>query len=231
MSHRATNWLSELPPEAVTASEFRVLFLLCDCHNPSRGCYPSQEYLRTRADVSNGTVNNVLNSLEAKGLIQRHRSRDGKTKRQCPTRYILGFEIDETQDPSPKSGDGNAPEAAPAKTPSETKKTATKSRKPTPNFGDGAVSNFRAKPSPISGPTRLQPTGEEPVKNQERTSARDQRHRISSNPMVIAEAQRVASAVRAGRVEALTEAQPWVVSHIVAAGLLTDDEVTLAKAG
>jgi hypothetical protein len=153
MSHKATNWLSELEASQVGASEFRVLFHLCDCHNAARGCFPTQAYLMDKTGASNGTVNNALNALEAKGLIRRHRTRDGVSKRQKPTRYILAFEMAEAPDPSPKSGDGNTPD-------------------PTPKTGDGAVSNLEGDPSPISGATRLQPTGEEPVSNQKRTKSR-----------------------------------------------------------
>lgn len=144
MSHKATAWLAGIAAADLGHSEFRVLFHLCDCHHPANGCFPSQAYLIANSGASNGTVNNVLNSLEAKGLIQRHRTRDGKSKRQKPTRYILGFEIKKPQEPTPNSGDG-------------------KDRKPTPNSGDGAVSNPEADPSPTQRPSRLQPTGEEPV--------------------------------------------------------------------
>lgn len=83
--------------------------------------------------VSNGTLNNALNTLEQSGLIKRHRERDGKSRRQKPTRYILGFEIDTAQEP-------------------------------TPEIGDGAVSKMDGEPSPKKGKSRLQPTGEKPVK-------------------------------------------------------------------
>ncbi|APX88667.1 hypothetical protein BV394_02075 [Brevirhabdus pacifica] len=117
--------------------EFVVLFHLCDCHNPSLGCFPSQEYLMDRANVSNGSLNNHLNALEARGLIRRVRAIDDRTKRQRPTRYILGFEIGEAQGPSTGNGDGNPPDL-------------------TPEDGGGAVSKKQADPSPKNGPTRLQ---------------------------------------------------------------------------
>ena len=106
MSHKATSWLADLDPGLVSASEFRVLFHLCDCHNPAKGCFPSQEYLRKHAAVSNGTVNNALNSLEEKGLLERVKRFDEKTRRQLSTHYILGFEIEAQQHPTPKIGDG-----------------------------------------------------------------------------------------------------------------------------
>ncbi|MDN5789068.1 helix-turn-helix domain-containing protein [Pseudorhodobacter sp.] len=147
MSHKATNWLASLDANLIGPSEFRVLFHLCDCHNPSAGCFPTQAYLIAITGASNGTVNNALNLLEEKRLIQRHRERDGKSRRQKPTRYILGFELVETQEPTPKSGDG-------------------KLTKPTPKSGDGADSKKQGEPSPENRVSRLQPTGEEPVKNQ-----------------------------------------------------------------
>lgn len=224
MSHKATNWLGDLDPALLGASEFRVLFHLCDCHNASQGCFPSQEYLRARAGVSNGTVNNVLNSLEAKGLILRHRTRDGRTKRQNPTRYILGFEIGTTQDPTPNSGDGNS--AKPGCKVGG--KKAANSAKPSPNSGDGAVSNLEGDPSPISGATRLQPTGEEPVSNLKITSAQGSGGAVSDNPMVVKAAKRAVAEYRAGRAAAITDMQgsaPWVIGHIVGAKLLDAAEL------
>lgn len=102
MSHAATRWLSEIPPTEITAGEFRVLFHLCDCHNPSFGCFPDQEYLRDKTGLSNGGLNNALSGLEAKGFIYREKRRDDATKKQISTRYILSFE----GIPSPLSGDG-----------------------------------------------------------------------------------------------------------------------------
>lgn len=102
MSHAATRWLSEIDPSAITAGEFRVLFHLCDCHNPSSGCFPSQEYLRDKTGLSNGGLNNALSGLEAKAIIYREKRWDEATKKQLSTRYILGFE----GIPSPLSGDG-----------------------------------------------------------------------------------------------------------------------------
>lgn len=154
MSHKATNWLSGIPAGDLGHSEFRVLFHLCDCHNPSAGCFPTQAYLIDACGVSNGTLNNALKSLEGKGLIKRHRSYDGKTKRQKPTRYMLGFEIKAPQEPTPEIGDGFR---------------GRKSAKPTPKIGDGADSNLDHDPTPTETTTRLQPTGEvtckEPVNN------------------------------------------------------------------
>lgn len=100
MSHKATNWLSDLT--GLSASEFRVLFHLCDCHNPSKGCFPQQSYLLEKAEVSNGTLNNALNALEVKGLIRRVLRSDPETKKRISTLYVLGCD----ENLSPKTGDG-----------------------------------------------------------------------------------------------------------------------------
>lgn len=106
MSHAATHWLATVPPAEMTHGEFRVLFHLCDCHNASMGCFPSQTYLRDHTGLSNGGLNKALGELERKGFLRRERDRDERTRRQKPTRYILGFELPEVQDPSPLSGAG-----------------------------------------------------------------------------------------------------------------------------
>ena len=67
MSHKATNWLSGIPAKELSSSEFRVLFFLCDCHNPSLGCFPTQAYLIDVCGISNGTLNNALNRAGGQG--------------------------------------------------------------------------------------------------------------------------------------------------------------------
>ncbi len=56
--------------------------------------------------LSNGGLNKCLSNLETSNLISRQKSFDSVSKRQRPTRYILGFEILITQEPTPLSGDG-----------------------------------------------------------------------------------------------------------------------------
>ena len=106
MSHAATHWLATVPPDHMTHGEFRVLFHLCDCHNASMGCFPKQTYLREHTGLSNGGLNKALAELERKGLLHRRRERDERTNRQKPTRYILGFEMEKPQEPTPLSGAG-----------------------------------------------------------------------------------------------------------------------------
>lgn len=152
MSHKATTWLSTIPASEISSSEFRVLFHLCDCHNPSAGCFPTQAYLIDHCGVSNGTLNNALNNLERKKLIRRHRERDGGTKRQKPTRYVLGFEFAKDVPPSPETGDGSdggpSPKSGGGMKRGPSPKTGGgKKAKPSPKAGGGKS----AKPSPKSG--------------------------------------------------------------------------------
>ncbi len=148
MSHKATKWLSELPGETVGNSEFRVLFHLCDCHNPANGCYPTQAYLMAVTGVSNGTLNNALGSLARKGIIARHVEYDGKTHRKKPTRYTLGFEMPKQREPSPETGVGaiskNDPVPSPKNSQSHLQPVGDKPvREPVKNLARAtAASNF-----------------------------------------------------------------------------------------
>lgn len=164
MSHAATHWLATVPPKTLTHGEFRVLFHLCDCHNPSRGCFPGQTYLREKTGASNGGLNNWLSGLEEKNLIRRQRVIDPATKRQKETRYTLAFEFDQ----SPPGGEGTDEELPKPPPPINGGGIAGKAdATPTPLSGAGAVSTFEVDPSPLSDPTRLQLGGDgidEPVK-------------------------------------------------------------------
>lgn len=146
MSHKANAWLALLPPEAVKAGAFRILFHLCDHHNddrdPETACFPSQETLMRKTGLSNGALNNALAAMEKDGLIARRRSTvPGSSKRR--TYYILGCDgpIEPEQTPENGVSSNSSPvEAAPEQTP----------------VSDGANSSFEA--------SKLQPTGEYPVK-------------------------------------------------------------------
>jgi DNA-binding transcriptional MocR family regulator len=109
MSHKASSWLAEIPAAALSGSEFRVLFHLCDAHNSKRdaetACFPSQERLREATGLSNGGLNNALNSLEAAGFILRiRRTVPGAATQR--TYYILGFDLPAPQEQTPKNGVG-----------------------------------------------------------------------------------------------------------------------------
>lgn len=147
MSHRANYWLAQLAPERVKPGAFRVLFHLCDHHNderdPRRACFPSQETLRERTGMANGTLNAALAQLEADGLIRRIRSTiPGQATRR--TYYVLECDFDRMDEQTPKSGvspNSGEPESAPEQTP----------------VSEQANSGFEGG--------KLRPTGEEPVRN------------------------------------------------------------------
>lgn len=109
MSHRASHWLAELAPNLINNGAFRVLFHLCDAHNskraPHEACFPSQGTLRGVTGLSNGGLNNSLNTIEKAGLLRRRRTRmpDGT---KGPTYYILGCDVEMSPEPTPESGDG-----------------------------------------------------------------------------------------------------------------------------
>jgi hypothetical protein len=156
MSHKATNWLADINPKDLTNAEFRILFVLCDCHNPSAGCFPKQSYIMAKTGRGSSSVNDALTGLEGKGFIRREQRTNPKTGKREATRYILGFEMEGAQEPSPNSGDGSRG--------SKPEQTGA----PTPNSGDGSISGFSADPSPVFGQNHLRKTGvvykEEPVK-------------------------------------------------------------------
>lgn len=163
MSHKATSWAFGIPADQLTNSEFRVLVHLCDCHNPSKGCFPTQKYLAEACGVAKSTINLALLGLERKGFIRRFQMWDEDTHKQRPTRYRLGFEIDPDADPEEGSGGaGNGPEPGP-------NIGHGVSPKPGPNIGPGAGSDLTPEPGPISPPSRVRPVGhvtcKEPVKN------------------------------------------------------------------
>lgn len=150
MSHRASYWLAQVKPGRIKSGAFRVLFHLCDHHNdernPARACFPSQETLREKTGMANGTLNSALAQMEADGLLRRIRSTiPGTPVRR--TYYILGCDFERMDEQTPKSGvssNSGPPEPATEQTP------------------DLERANSRFEVS------KLRPTGEEPVKNLER---------------------------------------------------------------
>lgn len=108
MSHKASCWLAEIPAEALTGAQFRVLFHLCDAHNskrdPETACFPRQDRLREATGLSNGGLNKALNALEAAGFIRRRRTTEPGSAVQR-TYYILGCDLEKGQEQTPLSGD------------------------------------------------------------------------------------------------------------------------------
>ena len=109
MSHAATNWA--IQQRGLKPTTKIVLWHLCDRFNPDYGCFPSQERLAHDCEIGRATLNRHLDDLETRGLIHRIRVIDVRTKRQRPTRYLLGFEPDF---PPPGSRDPDSSDGAPS---------------------------------------------------------------------------------------------------------------------
>ena len=115
MSHAATNWA--IQQRGLKPATKIVLWHLCDRHNPDFGCFPTQVRLAEDAEMSVSSLNDHLKKLEELGLIRRIQCQDHQTKRRQATRYILGFEMADPQEPCPESGDGANSEFEPAPSP------------------------------------------------------------------------------------------------------------------
>lgn len=110
MSHKATLWAIE--QRGLKPTTKIVLWHLCDRFNPDFGCFPSQARLAEDCEISRSTLNEHLDRLEAAKLLRRVPRVDPVTKRQMPTRYILGFEdggIPHDPEPCTESGHGDWP--------------------------------------------------------------------------------------------------------------------------
>ena len=108
MSHFATNWA--ILQRGLKPATKIVLWHLCDRFNPDFGCFPSQARLAADCEISRSTLNDHLDRLETAKLLRRVPRVDPVTKRQMPTRYILGFEDGGTPHdpgPCPDSGHGS----------------------------------------------------------------------------------------------------------------------------
>lgn len=94
MSHAATKWAFDQPElhADMKPSEWVVLMVLADCHNPIHGCYPSQEYICSRTNLGERAVRYQLERLRDRGLIDWDAVREGA--RRGANRYRLGFEPD-----------------------------------------------------------------------------------------------------------------------------------------
>ena len=186
MSHEATNWA--IKQRGLKPTTKIVLWHLCDRFNPDYGCFPSQERLAHDCEISRSTLNAHLGQLEAAGLLRRLPRLNPVTKRQMPTRYILGFEPGFAPDhatPCPETGHGDQdcgdPFAEAERVVDETPAAA----EPCPETGHGIeagpVSDFQADPCPENALTRVRnpdtnPVREplrEPVKEEEGAPARD----------------------------------------------------------
>lgn len=91
MSHEATAWAVKQRGRGLSPTDKLVLWHLSDYHNPTRGCFPSQEELSWSTEVPRRTLNRALATLEKKGLVRRFQQR-GVDGQQEVTRYMLEFE-------------------------------------------------------------------------------------------------------------------------------------------
>lgn len=184
MSHFATNWA--ILQRGLKPATKIVLWHLCDRHNPDFGCFPTQTRLAADCEISRSALNDHLRKLEIAGLIRRCASVDPVTKRQQPTRYILGFEggfDDPESDPSPDFGHGDFSRFSDDHPDGECRPASPNTANPCPETEHGAVSEFLTKPCPENGDFRVRnpdtnPVREplrEPVKEEEDARARDDR--------------------------------------------------------
>ncbi|VDC31398.1 helix-turn-helix domain-containing protein [Pseudogemmobacter humi] len=234
MSHAATNWLAALRPDVVANSEFRVLFHLCDCHNMSQGCYPTQRFLSAACGLSRSTVNVALARLEEKGLIWRQQSIDERTRRQRPTRYILGFEMTDAQEPCPKTGHGNSSDpchSGETRAASEGQDTAAP--EPCPISKTRAVSENPQKPCPKNGKSRVRPAGHKPVnKPENKPNARVTREAVAEQDQGDQDTDAVlrmwSEKLRAGGYVPQSALSPMQAQRMVALNLITAEELKSA---
>lgn len=94
MSHAATKWAFDQPElhRDMKPSEWAVLMVLADCHNPVNGCFPSQDYICSKTNLGERAVRDQLANLRERGLIAWDAAREGQ--RRGSNRYRLGFEAD-----------------------------------------------------------------------------------------------------------------------------------------
>ncbi|MDP3960272.1 MAG: helix-turn-helix domain-containing protein [Pseudorhodobacter sp.] len=186
MSHDATNWA--IQRRGLKPTTKIVLWHLCDRYNPDFGCFPSQDRLAQDCEISRSTLNEHLDRLEAEHLLRRVPRLDPVTKRQMPTRYILGFEKGFTPhdpEPCPGTGHGFLLVGYDAETPFENPTADTHPAEPCPEIAHGnlqkAVSGICPEPCPENAESRVRNPDtnlvreplSKPVKEEEDAQARD----------------------------------------------------------
>jgi hypothetical protein len=169
MSHEATNWA--IKQRGLKPTTKIVLWHLCDRFNPDYGCFPSQERLAHDCEISRSTLNAHLGQLEAAGLLRRVPRLNPVTKRQMPTRYILGFEPGFAPDhatPCPQTGHGDITAENPFAGTEDLAEDAPAAPEPCLNSGHGngagPVSDFQADPCPENALTRVRNPDTNPVR-------------------------------------------------------------------
>ena len=170
MSHEATNWA--IKQRGLKPTTKIVLWHLCDRFNPDYGCFPSQDRLAHDCEISRSTLNDHLGQLEAVGLLRRVPRLDPVTKRQLPTRYILGFEPGFTPVavvPCPETGHGQDQGVESRDSTDVCDDDGMADALPCPDFGHGtdaeAVSDFQAEPCPENAESRVRISDTNPVRD------------------------------------------------------------------
>jgi hypothetical protein len=94
VSHAATKWAFDQPElhRDMKPSEWAVLMVLADCHNPVNGCFPSQDYICSKTNLGERAVRDQLAHLRARNLINWDAAREGQ--RRGSNRYSLAFEAE-----------------------------------------------------------------------------------------------------------------------------------------
>ena len=186
MSHAATNWA--IQRRGLKPTTKIVLWQLCDRFNPDYGCFPSQARLAHDCEISRSTLNDHLGQLEAAGLLCRVPRIHPVTKRQMPTRYILGFEPGFTPhdpNPCPETGHGVLPLDGTVPGDQDFCAELTDPQDPCPKTGHGIdprpASDFAPDPCPENGQSRVRKPDtnlvreplREPVKEEEDARGRE----------------------------------------------------------
>ena len=169
MSHEATNWA--IKQRGLKPTTKIVLWHLCDRFNPDYGCFPSQDRLAHDCEISRSTLNDHLGQLEAVGLLRRVPRLDPVTRRQLPTRYILGFEPGFTPVavvPCPEIGHGEEEGEESLDRADVCDADCMADGPPCPDFGHGidaeAVSDFPGEPCPEIAESRVRISDTNPVR-------------------------------------------------------------------
>ena len=186
MSHDATNWA--IQRRGLKPTTKIVLWHLCDRYNPDFGCFPSQDRLAHDCEISRSTLNEHLDRLEAEHLLRRVPRIDSVTKRQLPTRYILGFEegfAPHDPEPCPETGHGFLPFGHDAETAPEIATIPADLPEPCPEIVHGnpqePVSGLCPDPCPENAQSRVRNPDtnlvreplSKPVKEEEDAQARE----------------------------------------------------------
>jgi len=157
MSKLATDWA--ILQRGLHPAAKLVLWHLSNRHTPGSGCFPSQDQLTADAEISRASLNIQLRRLEKAGLIRRLRRPGRGPTPWKSTRYILGFEADFPQKPSPDSGRKSGQKPSPD--------LAQFRAKPCPEF-----EQKHPKPCPDSQQSHLRILDTNLVRKKETTTAR-----------------------------------------------------------